>query len=76
LIAISRSGALPIDTSELHIVIAVTHCFEKQIMETIIQDNVNPIEKVEKSFMMIASTIHNEPPDLIAAGIGGEVAQE
>jgi hypothetical protein len=61
LTAISRSGSLPIDASELHIVIAVTHCFENQIMNTVIRDNVNPIQKAENSLLMIASTIHNQP---------------
>jgi hypothetical protein len=30
--AISRSGTLPIDCSELHVVIAVSHCFENTVM--------------------------------------------
>eukprot|EP00537_Pseudo-nitzschia_pungens_P011233 CAMPEP_0172393558 /NCGR_PEP_ID=MMETSP1061-20121228/10795_1 /TAXON_ID=37318 /ORGANISM="Pseudo-nitzschia pungens, Strain cf. pungens" /LENGTH=838 /DNA_ID=CAMNT_0013124663 /DNA_START=451 /DNA_END=2967 /DNA_ORIENTATION=+ len=61
LTAISRSGSLPVHASELHIVIGMTHCFAKQIMETIIQDNVNPIKKIEQSLLIIASVIHNEP---------------
>ena len=60
--AISRSGALPIASSELHVFIAVSHCFENDVMGCIVQDNVNPIEKVEKSALMIASTIYGKPP--------------
>lgn len=30
--AISRSGTLPIDCSELHVIIAVSHCFENDVM--------------------------------------------
>jgi hypothetical protein len=59
LTAISRSGSLSIESSELHVIVAVSHCFEKQIMETIIEDNINPIEKMERSMMMIASVIHD-----------------
>jgi hypothetical protein len=59
LTAISRSGSLSIESSELHVIVAVSHCFEKQIMETIIKDNINPIEKMERSMMMIASVIHD-----------------
>ena len=29
-------------------------------MNTLIQDNINPIEKVEKSELMIASVIHRK----------------
>ena len=60
--ALSRSGTLPIACGELHVVIATTHRFENDIMGTVIQDNINPIEKVEKSALMIASTIHGNVP--------------
>jgi len=56
--ALSRSGALPISCAELHVVVAVTHRFENDVMGTAIQDNINPIEKVEKSLLLLSSTIH------------------
>eukprot|EP01122_Echinamoeba_exundans_P006772 TRINITY_DN1971_c0_g2_i1.p1 TRINITY_DN1971_c0_g2~~TRINITY_DN1971_c0_g2_i1.p1 ORF type:complete len:992 (+),score=172.24 TRINITY_DN1971_c0_g2_i1:130-3105(+) len=56
---LSRSGALAIDCAELHVVIAATHCFEKSVVDTVIQDNINPIEKVERSTLIVASTIHD-----------------
>jgi hypothetical protein len=68
LTAISRSGSLPIASAQFHVVIAVSHCFEKDVIGTIIRDNINPIEKVEKSLLMIGSVIHNEyPTKLLAA---------
>jgi hypothetical protein len=67
--ALSRSGSLPIEFAELHVVVAVSHCFENDLIGTVIQDNINPIEKVEKSVLMVASTIQNVPPqDLITTG--------
>ena len=42
-------------------VVAVTHCFEEDVMDTVIQRNINPIEKVEKSSLLIASTIYGKP---------------
>jgi hypothetical protein len=59
--ALSRSGPLPISCSELHVIISVTHCFEKDVMGTVIQDNINPIEKLEMSTLLIASTLHGVP---------------
>jgi hypothetical protein len=65
--ALSRSGSLPIACAELHVVVAVTHCFEKDVMNTVIQDNVNPIEKVEKTMLLMTSTIQNVPPSTLLA---------
>merc|ERR1719310_193634 len=56
--ALSRSGSLAIEHSELHVVIAMTHCFEKDLMGTVICDNVNPIEKLEGSTLLLASAVH------------------
>lgn len=65
--ALSRSGSLPIAYSELHVVIAVTHCFDKDVMSTVICDNVNPIEKLECSTLLLASAVHGVPArELIA----------
>lgn len=62
--AISRSGTLPIeDCASLHVMVAVTHVFERSVMDTVIKDNVNPIEKVERSSLIIAEVVHNERCD-------------
>jgi hypothetical protein len=67
--ALSRSGTLPIAFAELHVIIAVTHCFENDVMGTVVQDNINPIEKVDKSILMVASTIQGQSAQhLIAEG--------
>jgi len=58
--SLSRSGVLSIDQAELHVVIAATHCFDKDVVDTVIQDNVNPIEKLERSTLIVATTIHNK----------------
>jgi hypothetical protein len=59
--ALTKSGALAIQHASLHIVIAATHCFDKTVTETVVQDGVNPIDKVERSTLIMASTIHQEP---------------
>lgn len=65
--ALSKSGALAIEDASLHVVIAATHCFDRTLLDTVIQANVNPIEKVERSLMIVGSTIHGKPvAELIA----------
>jgi len=59
--ALSRSGVLLIDAAELHVVVAATHCFDSSLMDTVIQENVNPIEKVERSTLIVAMTVHGKP---------------
>lgn len=66
--ALSKSGGLNVEHAQMHIVIAATHCFDKNLMDTIVQSNVNPIEKVEMSTLIMASTIHKEPVNRLVAG--------
>jgi hypothetical protein len=51
---------LALGNCQLHVVIVVTHCFDKTLMETVTRDNVNPIEKVERTQLIIASAVHAE----------------
>ena len=67
--ALSRNGGLPIKYSDLHVILCVTHSFEKDVMRTIVEDNINPIERLELSTLLLGSTIHGiEPSQLIANG--------
>eukprot|EP00439_Symbiodinium_sp_Y106_P037021 s2962_g4.t1 len=59
--ALTKSGALPLTHASLHVVIAATHCFDKTVTETVIQNNVNPIAKVDRSSLIMASTVHQKP---------------
>jgi len=61
--ALSRSGCLTFDHAALHVVMASTHCFDKTLLNTVVQDNVNPIEKVERSNLIVATTIHGVPSE-------------
>ena len=40
----------------------MTHSFDKSVIDTVIQDNINPIEKVEQSALILASTIYQVSP--------------
>jgi hypothetical protein len=77
--AVSRSGSLPLLAAELHVIMGVTHCFEDSVMETVIQKNMNPIEKMERSALIVAATIHNVGVPVLVTGsehslrLGGEL---
>ena len=59
--ALTRSGALAIEHASLHVIIAATHCFDQSLMDTVVQKNVNPIERVERSTLIMAATLNNLP---------------
>ncbi len=57
--ALTKSGAIPLEHASLHVVIAATHCFDDTLLDTVIRRNVNPVERVERSSVIVATTIHN-----------------
>ena len=57
-----------IEDATLHVFIAATHIFDDTVMETVVSGNANPIEKLERSSVVVASTIHGVPlTDVIAS---------
>ena len=58
--ALTRSGAIDIDCATFHVIIASTHCFDRTVMDSIVMDNMNPIEKVERSQLIMNMTIRNK----------------
>mmetsp|Transcript_853 Transcript_853/g.1463 ORF Transcript_853/g.1463 Transcript_853/m.1463 type:complete len:201 (+) Transcript_853:3-605(+) len=59
--ALTKSGAIPVENASLHIVVAATHCFDRTVTDTVVIDNVNPIDKVERSTLIMATTVHQQP---------------
>ena len=59
--ALSKSGATIIEDTALHVIIASSHNFEKTIMDVLVQDNVNPIEKLEHSSIIMTAALHGVP---------------
>jgi hypothetical protein len=66
--ALTKSGGFEVHDASLHVVIAATHCFDRSLVDTVVQRNVNPIEKVEFSSMIMATTIHNEGVENLVVG--------
>jgi hypothetical protein len=66
--ALTKSGALPMEDASLHVVVAATHRFDRTLLDTVIEANVNPIEKVERSLVLVGTTIHGRSAaELVAA---------
>jgi len=59
--ALTCSGALAVEDAELHVLLLMAHCFEEALMDVLVQDNMNPIEPVERSSLILASTVHGRP---------------
>ena len=59
--SLTKSGALPL-TAQLHVLVAATHVFGESVMDTLVKGNVDPIQRVERSQIILASAIHQVEP--------------
>ena len=67
--SLTRSGLLPL-SADMHVVVASTHSFGETLMDTLVQENVNPIAAVEASSLVVASALHEtEPQQLLQNGV-------
>ena len=47
--ALTRSGALPLASADLHVMVAATHAFDHSVAHTVVVDNEDPILKSERA---------------------------
>jgi hypothetical protein len=59
--ALTKSGSLPLSHTSLHVIVCSTIKFDESIMDTVIQRNINPIEKTECASLVLAGVVHGLP---------------
>ncbi len=60
--ALTKSGAWELENVTWHVIIAATHTFDDHIMNCLVQHNMNPIEEMERSALIMNSVLHNAHP--------------
>lgn len=55
---LSRSGSILFEDTSFHVIIASTHFFDNTLLSSVIEDNINPIEEIERSSLILSSSIH------------------
>ena len=64
--AISRSGELILDESEIHVVVLSTQCFDDTLVNQVIQKDCNPIDLIERSTLVMAKALFgNDVKDML-----------
>jgi hypothetical protein len=54
---LSRSGLLTLTDAEMHVVLAATHNFERSLIDTVVQQNIDPIGKLVDSMRLVSDTL-------------------
>jgi hypothetical protein len=60
---LTKSGAITVEDVDIHVIVSTTHCFDLSLMDTVVQRNVNPIERVHETGLLLASVIHQCVPE-------------
>jgi hypothetical protein len=47
------------------VIVAATHCFDRSLMDTVIQRNMDPCQALEHSALIVQTTIHQTPARLL-----------
>ena len=67
---LTHSGALEVDHATLHVIVVATHCFDKTLMDCVVQDNMNPIAVLEDSALAAISAVHDKPLEALRHRMG------
>jgi len=61
--AITRSGSLAVADAALHVIVAQTHMFSLSVLDCLVQQNVNPIDVMERGGLVVAQAIFGAPDE-------------
>jgi hypothetical protein len=53
-------GMFALKYTSMHVIVPYAHAFEKSIVNTVVQDDINPIRSVQRSLLSMMSVIHQE----------------
>ena len=75
--ALTKSGALSVTDASLHVLVTATHIFDRSVLETLVQRDVNPLQKLQQSLLIMLTTLHGKPLDaLVTLQEKGSLAQK
>ena len=57
---LSKSGALVLDQCSIHVFVGVNHDFQKSLMDSIVQENRNPIAEMHETLVKTAQLCHGK----------------
>lgn len=57
LCVLSNDGAIPLAHTRLDIIVGVTSYFDKSVIDTVIQDNINPLDRVCSSSLLLSNAL-------------------
>ncbi len=60
--ALTKSGALSVTDGTLHVLVTATHIFDRSLLETLVQRDVNPLQKLKQSLLIMLQTLHGGRP--------------
>ena len=75
--ALTKSGAISLTDASLHVLVAATHVFDRSVLETLVQRDVNPLEKLQRSVLVMLQTLHARPlTELVAPHMRAELSAQ
>jgi hypothetical protein len=65
--ALTRSGALVYEDVDVHVVVEVSSSFTRSVVATVIEENVNVLDRVEQLGLTVVSALHGVPLQALRA---------
>ena len=67
--ALSKSGANTLTHCTLHVMVGATQCFDRDLMATLVRDNINPIARSETAELIVAGALFDKssPDELVTS---------